>query len=161
MLFLYALAKVTKTYMLCRRQMISDREWCDVGSWPNARHSFCLQFGLFSFEIRVRTCKCARTRQLKPIQEVCPHFLKSLGLFKAVPRVRMSHWPHNGPQWQPVLRPALIAGECHSGRVSRFIFAPRRGPNPLCRPPHPSPPVSSNVALLTVTHWAWRRWPNN
>lgn len=113
--FLYALAKVTKDYMVCRRQMISDHELCDV--WSQG-YSFGLQFGLFSFKISVHTCKCAHTRQLKQIQEVCPHFfLKSLGLFKVVPPVRMSHWPHNGPQWQPVLRRALIAGECHSGRV--------------------------------------------
>lgn len=55
--------------------------------------------GPFSFKISVHTCKCTHTHQLKQIQEVCPHFVNSLGLFfflKVVPRVRMSHWPHNG-----------------------------------------------------------------
>ena len=52
------------------------------------------------------------------------------------------------PQWQPVLRSALIAGECHSGR---FIFSPRRGLNPLCRPPL-TPHLLSSLMWL---YWLW------
>ena len=54
--------------------------------------------GPFSFKISVHTCKCTHTHQLKQIQEVCLHFVKIPGTFflKVVPRVRMSHWPHNG-----------------------------------------------------------------
>lgn len=66
--------------------------------WRSFGGGFFLR-GPFSFKISVHTCKCTHTHQLKQIQEVCPHFVNSLGLFfflKVVPRVRMSHWPHNG-----------------------------------------------------------------
>ena len=54
---------------------------------------------------------------LSPLFEIPGTFLK------VVPQIRMSHWPHNGPQWQPVLRRALIAGECHSGRVLDILYS--------------------------------------
>lgn len=52
-----------------------------------------------------------------------PTFWNPWVFLKVVPWVRMSHWPHNGPQWQPVLRRALIAGECHSGRVLDALYS--------------------------------------
>lgn len=68
-------------------------------------------------QMRTYTWAEADPRGLSPLFEIPGTLLK------VVPWVRMSHWPHNGPQWQPVLRRALIAGECHSGRVLVALYS--------------------------------------
>ena len=90
--------------------------------------------------------------QLKRIQEVCPNFLKSLRFsFKVVPWVRMSHWPHNGPQWQPVLRGAVIAGECHSGRVLDALYSLHAKVLTPCV----SPLTPHLLSPLMWLYWLW------
>ena len=69
---------------------------------------------------------------------------------EVAPWVTMSHRPHNGAQWRPGPCEVLTAAQWHSGRLLDA--------SPCVSPRHLSPPVSSNVALLTVTHWARRRW---